>query len=69
MWPHSRRDVAAQEWRQCQREDKQWLDAVVVGEGERSRAHGRAAQSQRREMKKKKIFCLYVNRCLQSRCA
>ena len=48
--PHSRRIGAAQEWRQRQREDEWWRDAVVVGEGERSRAHGRVAQGQWRQM-------------------
>ena len=48
--PHSRRDGAAQEWRQRQREDESWRDAVVSGEGGRSRAHGRVAQGQWRQL-------------------
>ena len=46
---HSRRDGAAQEWRQRQREAQQWRDTVVIGEEVRSRAHGRVAQGQWRK--------------------
>ena len=48
--PHSRRDVAAQEWRQRQREGDRWRDTVVIGEEVRSRAHGRVARGQWRKV-------------------
>ena len=49
--PHSRRVGAAQERRQRQREVERWSDAVVVGEEEWSRAHGRIAQGQWRKLR------------------
>ena len=50
MLPHFRRDGAAQERRQRQREDESWQDAVVVGAVERARTHGRVAQGQWRKL-------------------
>ena len=43
---HSRRVGPAQEWRQRQREDERWRDAVIDCEEVRSRAHYRVAQGQ-----------------------